>query len=227
MHRDFTINRYDLFFHSFVYVFSWEMIFVINVVEVGLWLESDFLIAIVLNSWKQFILRPFSEYNLWLHQWNDRFEVLEGNSLLSLIKSTYILQIWFQFLLYEVSWYWFLLILFYGLMESATNINSCLLVIQRGLWWVHLSFVTTAFQHFEILIEMLIMVLKYHQLEICLQSLSTARILRGLRIAARLGMSFSKDTDTAIRDLSSSVEKLDKVFGMSWRRSSSYLNFLF
>lgn len=36
MHRDFTINRYDLFFHSFVYVFSWEMIFVINVVEVGL-----------------------------------------------------------------------------------------------------------------------------------------------------------------------------------------------
>ncbi|XP_031269306.1 uncharacterized protein LOC116127790 [Pistacia vera] len=37
-----------------------------------------------------------------------------------------------------------------------------------------------------------------------------ARILRGLRIAARLGMSFSKDTETAIRKLSSSVERLDK-----------------
>ena len=38
-----------------------------------------------------------------------------------------------------------------------------------------------------------------------------ARILRGLRIAARLGLSLSKDTETAILDLSSSVQSLGKV----------------
>lgn len=37
-----------------------------------------------------------------------------------------------------------------------------------------------------------------------------ARILRGLRIAARLGLSLSKDTETAILDLSSSVQSLGK-----------------
>ncbi|KAK9990015.1 hypothetical protein SO802_025000 [Lithocarpus litseifolius] len=37
-----------------------------------------------------------------------------------------------------------------------------------------------------------------------------ARILRGLRIAARLGLSLSKDTETAIHDLSSSVQSLGK-----------------
>ncbi|XWS33945.1 hypothetical protein CRYUN_Cryun22dG0126400 [Craigia yunnanensis] len=37
-----------------------------------------------------------------------------------------------------------------------------------------------------------------------------ARILRGLRIAARLGLSFSRDTENAMRDLSASIEGLDK-----------------
>ncbi|XWS42225.1 hypothetical protein CRYUN_Cryun17cG0149800 [Craigia yunnanensis] len=37
-----------------------------------------------------------------------------------------------------------------------------------------------------------------------------ARILRGLRIAARLGLSFSKDTESAMHDLSASIEGLDK-----------------
>ncbi|XP_077246836.1 uncharacterized protein LOC143886662 [Tasmannia lanceolata] len=37
-----------------------------------------------------------------------------------------------------------------------------------------------------------------------------ARILRGLRIAARLGLAFSKETATAIQDLSSSIMNLDK-----------------
>ncbi|KAH9662407.1 polynucleotide adenylyltransferase family protein [Citrus sinensis] len=37
-----------------------------------------------------------------------------------------------------------------------------------------------------------------------------ARILRGLRIAARLGLSFCKDIDTAMHSLSSSIERLDK-----------------
>uniref|UniRef100_A0A1D1Z7U0 Putative poly(A) polymerase n=1 Tax=Anthurium amnicola TaxID=1678845 RepID=A0A1D1Z7U0_9ARAE len=47
----------------------------------------------------------------------------------------------------------------------------------------------------------------------------SARILRGLRIAARLGLVFSKETEVAIRDLSSSVITLDKVvFGqfLTW-----------
>jgi hypothetical protein len=39
----------------------------------------------------------------------------------------------------------------------------------------------------------------------------TARILRGLRIAARLGLSLSKDTATAIHNYSSSVQGLGKV----------------
>ncbi|XP_022145381.1 uncharacterized protein LOC111014843 isoform X2 [Momordica charantia] len=38
-----------------------------------------------------------------------------------------------------------------------------------------------------------------------------ARILRGLRIAARLGLSLSKDTETAIRKLSPSIMSLDKT----------------
>ncbi|XP_022971476.1 uncharacterized protein LOC111470184 [Cucurbita maxima] len=37
-----------------------------------------------------------------------------------------------------------------------------------------------------------------------------ARILRGLRIAARLGLSLSKDTETAMHKLSSSIASLDK-----------------
>ncbi|KAK3150386.1 hypothetical protein QOZ80_3AG0232520 [Eleusine coracana subsp. coracana] len=37
-----------------------------------------------------------------------------------------------------------------------------------------------------------------------------ARILRGLRIAARLGFQFSSETSTAIRDLSSSIIDIDK-----------------
>ena len=40
-----------------------------------------------------------------------------------------------------------------------------------------------------------------------------ARILRGIRIAARLGLTFSKETAQAIRNLSSSVSTLEKVFG--------------
>ncbi|KNA18357.1 hypothetical protein SOVF_071460 [Spinacia oleracea] len=38
-----------------------------------------------------------------------------------------------------------------------------------------------------------------------------ARILRGLRIAARLGLSFAKDTEEAIHDLYASVKTLDKA----------------
>ncbi|XP_002521705.2 uncharacterized protein LOC8268760 [Ricinus communis] len=38
-----------------------------------------------------------------------------------------------------------------------------------------------------------------------------ARILRGLRITGRLGLSISKDTESAIRKLSSSVKSLDKA----------------
>ncbi|KAJ0041488.1 hypothetical protein Pint_28695 [Pistacia integerrima] len=94
--------------------------------------------------------------------------------------------------------------------HDSTNINTCLLVIQRGLWWVFLSFVTTVFQHLEILIKWLIMISKYANWKTVCNPCRTARILRGLRIAARLGMSFSKDTETAIRKLSSSVERLDK-----------------
>lgn len=37
-----------------------------------------------------------------------------------------------------------------------------------------------------------------------------ARILRGLRIAARLGLSLSKDTESAMHDLSASIKDLDK-----------------
>ena len=45
-----------------------------------------------------------------------------------------------------------------------------------------------------------------------------ARILRGLRIAARLGLSFSKDTETAIHNHSASLTTLAKVLGsfLSW-----------
>ncbi|OVA00606.1 Poly A polymerase [Macleaya cordata] len=44
----------------------------------------------------------------------------------------------------------------------------------------------------------------------CYSKSSFTRILRGLRIAARLGLSFSKQTATAIRNLSLSVMYLDK-----------------
>lgn len=37
------------------------------------------------------------------------------------------------------------------------------------------------------------------------------RILRGIRIAARLGFSFAKDTEKAIHDFHDSVKTLDKV----------------
>lgn len=39
-----------------------------------------------------------------------------------------------------------------------------------------------------------------------------AKILRGMRIAARLGLQFSKETETAMQDLSSSVLTLHKVY---------------
>jgi tRNA nucleotidyltransferase/poly(A) polymerase len=39
-----------------------------------------------------------------------------------------------------------------------------------------------------------------------------ARILRGLRVAARLGFQFSSETSTAIRDLSPSIINIDKVY---------------
>lgn len=39
----------------------------------------------------------------------------------------------------------------------------------------------------------------------------SARILRGLRIAARLGFQFSSETSNAIHDLSSSIINIDKV----------------
>lgn len=41
---------------------------------------------------------------------------------------------------------------------------------------------------------------------------NTARILRGLRIAARLGLSLSKDIETAIPEFVSSVANLGQVF---------------
>lgn len=41
---------------------------------------------------------------------------------------------------------------------------------------------------------------------------STARILRGVRIAARLGFRFTKDIAHSVRELSCSVLRLDKVF---------------
>ena len=40
----------------------------------------------------------------------------------------------------------------------------------------------------------------------------TARILRGVRIAARLGFRFTKDIAYSVRELSSTVLRLDKVF---------------
>lgn len=36
-------------------------------------------------------------------------------------------------------------------------------------------------------------------------------MLRGLRIAARLGLSISRETDSAIRSLASSIKSLDQV----------------
>ncbi|KAM4118594.1 hypothetical protein ACJW30_02G215600 [Castanea mollissima] len=48
-----------------------------------------------------------------------------------------------------------------------------------------------------------------------------ARILRGLRIAARLGLSLSKDTETAIHDLSSSVQSLGKAAYLQEAKQSS------
>ncbi|KAF8410307.1 hypothetical protein HHK36_002833 [Tetracentron sinense] len=60
-----------------------------------------------------------------------------------------------------------------------------------------------------------------------------ARILRGLRIAARLGLSFSKETDKAIQNLSSSIMNLDKSrlmmelnFMLSYGASESSLHLL-
>lgn len=43
-----------------------------------------------------------------------------------------------------------------------------------------------------------------------------ARILRGLRIAARLGLSFSKKTETAMHDLSPSIKSLGKVLTLEF-----------
>lgn len=48
-----------------------------------------------------------------------------------------------------------------------------------------------------------------------------ARILRGLRFASRLGMSFTNDAEAAIRNLSSSILNLDKVVLIRF----SYLTF--
>lgn len=45
-------------------------------------------------------------------------------------------------------------------------------------------------------------------------SSNTARILRGLRIAARLGLSLSKDVETAIPEFISSVANLDQVLSL-------------
>lgn len=50
-----------------------------------------------------------------------------------------------------------------------------------------------------------------------LKSCFAARILRGLRIAARLGLSFAKDTEEAIHDLYASVKTLDKVFKVNFQ----------
>lgn len=44
--------------------------------------------------------------------------------------------------------------------------------------------------------------------------LLTARILRGLRIAARLGLSLQKDLVTAMHNLSSSLHSLAKVVAL-------------
>lgn len=41
--------------------------------------------------------------------------------------------------------------------------------------------------------------------------LTAARILRGLRIAARLGFRFSDETAAALNELSSSISTLNKV----------------
>ena len=41
--------------------------------------------------------------------------------------------------------------------------------------------------------------------------ISTARILRAIRIAARLGFRFSKETAHSIKDLANSIMRLDKV----------------
>lgn len=41
--------------------------------------------------------------------------------------------------------------------------------------------------------------------------MQAARILRGLRIAARLGFEFSRETASAIHDFSSSILSLDVV----------------
>lgn len=46
-----------------------------------------------------------------------------------------------------------------------------------------------------------------------------ARILRGIRIAGRLGLSISKDTETAICKLQSSVKSLNKVLRVSNKTS--------
>ncbi|CAA2976079.1 Polynucleotide adenylyltransferase family [Olea europaea subsp. europaea] len=43
-----------------------------------------------------------------------------------------------------------------------------------------------------------------------------ARILRGLRLAARLNFSFSKETEDAIHNLSSSIAGLEKVIPKTW-----------
>lgn len=40
---------------------------------------------------------------------------------------------------------------------------------------------------------------------------STARILRAVRIAARLGFRFTKETALSVRELAGSVLRLDKV----------------
>ncbi|KAL0904909.1 hypothetical protein M5K25_027073 [Dendrobium thyrsiflorum] len=60
-----------------------------------------------------------------------------------------------------------------------------------------------------------------------------AKILRGMRIAARLGLQFSKETETAIQDLSSSVLTLNKErlmleinFMMAHGAASSSINLL-
>lgn len=44
----------------------------------------------------------------------------------------------------------------------------------------------------------------------------SARILRGLRLAARLNFSFSKETEDAIHNLSSSIAGLEKVIPKTW-----------
>ena len=48
--------------------------------------------------------------------------------------------------------------------------------------------------------------------ELNLYQYISARILRGFRIAARLGFQFSSETSNAIHDLSSSIINIDKVY---------------